>query len=41
VAHAVDGFAIRRIEDSTVLEVDLDEPDTVDRVMVALHARAR
>ena len=41
VAHAVDGFAIRRVDDSTVLEVDLDEPDTVYRITVALHARLR
>jgi len=41
LAHAVDRFAIRRIDDSTVLEVDLDEPGAVYRITVALHARPR
>ncbi len=41
VAHAVDGFAIRHVDDSAVLEVDLNEPDTLYRITVALHARLR
>ncbi len=41
MAHAADTFAIRQIVDTAVIEVDLNEPDTVYRITVALHARHR
>ncbi len=41
MAYTADGFAIRHVDDTAVIEVDLDEPDTVYRITVALHARYR
>ena len=41
VAHAVDGFAIRHVDDTAVIEVDLGEPDAIYRITVGLHARHR
>ena len=41
LADAVDRFVVRRLDDSEVVEVDLDEPETVYRITVALHARQR
>ena len=41
MAYKADAFAIRQVDDNAVIEVDLGEPDTIYRIIVALHARHR